>query len=413
MAEPKVRFKRDDGSCYPDWKEEVLGDVLSISQEKNGTRYGIEDILSVSDEHGILNQIRFHGRSFAGEDISGYKVVHTGQIVYTRSPLSLKPYGIIKIVGPEEGVVSPLYIVNDVKIGNDPLFIYYFFDSPIRTNNYLKPLVRMGAKHTMNISNDEWLSGLVYIPQDNEEQQKIADFLSSVDTVIASSEEEVNNLESQKKAVLKEIFTQTVRFKKPNGGDYPDWDFVKMSSLGNCKNGMNYRASDMGTQIAFLGVGDFKDKMRICNISELSCISLNEDLSDDYLLADGDIVFVRSNGNKELVGRCLAVYPERNKVTFSGFCIRFRLESDEVINDFLLQVLKTEPMRKAMQGRGSDIHNLNQEIIGNLDIPVPCPDEQRLIAEFLSDFDEAIAAAKRELELWKELKKGLLQQMFV
>ena len=71
--------------------------------------------------------------------------------------------------------ISPLYIVNDVLPENVPLFIYYLFDDPKRTNDYLQPLVRMGAKHTMNISTDEWLSGQISIPC-FEEQQKIADF---------------------------------------------------------------------------------------------------------------------------------------------------------------------------------------------------------------------------------------------
>ena len=209
------------------------------------------------------------------------------------------------------------------------------------------------------------------------------------------------------------VFSREVCFCSNEGNEFPEWDTIKMSSLGSCKNGMNFHTSDIGFKVACLGVGDFQDKSRIDDMTALSCISLNEEPLEDYYLKDGDLVFVRSNGNKALVGRCLAIYPGKEKVTFSGFCIRFRLESAEVLNDYLLQVLKTDSMRKAMQGRGSDIHNLNQEILGDLDIPLPCIEEQRLIADFLSDFDEAIAAAKKELELWKELKKGLLQQMFV
>ena len=200
-----LRFKADDGSDFPDWEEKKLGDVFKISTETNGDKYSKRDVLSVSDEYGIVNQIKLQGRSFAGNDISKYKVVKTGQLVYTRSPLAVKPFGIIKIVGEEIGIVSPLYIVNDVRENNCSKFWYYNFDTPERTNDYLKPLVRMGAKHTMNISNEEWLSGKVMVPC-FAEQQKIADYFSSLDNVIESEKVTASVLKKFKKGMLQKMF---------------------------------------------------------------------------------------------------------------------------------------------------------------------------------------------------------------
>ena len=94
----EVRFKADDGSDFPEWEEKKLGEVFKISTETNGDRYSKQEVLSVSDEYGVVNQIELQGRSFAGNDISKYKVVKTGQLIYTRSPLATKPFGIIKIV---------------------------------------------------------------------------------------------------------------------------------------------------------------------------------------------------------------------------------------------------------------------------------------------------------------------------
>lgn len=166
------------------WEQRKLSEVLEIVNNKNGDSYGKEDVLSVSDEYGCVNQIRFQGRSFAGEDISNYKIVDTGDIVYTRSPLKSKPYGIIKIVGAETGIVSPLYIVNKAKVGNDSEFIYRVFDSPEKTNTYLSPLVRKGAKNTMNISNDEWLSGEIIVAPSFDEQHKIGEYFKRLDNLI-------------------------------------------------------------------------------------------------------------------------------------------------------------------------------------------------------------------------------------
>mgnify|MGYP004513884627 CR=1 FL=1 len=201
----EVRFKADDGSEFPEWEEKKLGEVFEISTETNGDRYSKQEVLSVSDAYGVVNQIEHQGRSFAGNDISKYKVVKTGQIIYTRSPLANKPFGIIKIVGKEIGIVSPLYIVNDVRENNCSMFWYYNFDMSERTNNYLKPLVRMGAKHTMNISNEEWLSGKVSVPS-LAEQQKIADCLSSLDEVIKKHKATLAAWEELKKGLLQQMF---------------------------------------------------------------------------------------------------------------------------------------------------------------------------------------------------------------
>ena len=177
---PEIRF---NGFTH-DWEQRKLSHVLDIVTKRNGEKYGKEEVLSVSDEYGCINQIKFQGRSFAGEDISNYKIVDTGDIIYTRSPLKSKPYGIIKVVGDEIGIVSPLYIVNKVKEGNNSQFIYRVFDSPEKTNKYLSPLVRKGAKNTMNISNDEWLSGKIDVAPSYEEQYQIGLYFDHLDHLI-------------------------------------------------------------------------------------------------------------------------------------------------------------------------------------------------------------------------------------
>ena len=88
---------------------------------------------------------------------------------------------------------------------------------------------------------------------------------------------------------------------------------------------------------------------------------------------------------------------------------------DAILPDYLAYALTfgTPHQEMAKRAQGKSIVHLHNEDLKSAVIVYPCLEEQRLIADFLSDFDEAIAAAKKELELWKELKKGLLQQMFV
>ena len=107
------------------------------------------------------------------------------------------------------------------------------------------------------------------------------------------------------------------------------------------------------------------------------------------MLQDGDIVFVRSNGNKALVGRCLVIYPRNTPTTYSGFCIRYRLTSREINTVYLLHVLKTDSMRKRMAGRGANIQNLNQQILAALDIPLPPVELQEQFAAFVEQVDKS------------------------
>ena len=198
-------------------------------------------------------------------------------------------------------------------------------------------------------------------------------------------------------------------------GDNPiengKWKVEKLGNLGLCKNGMNFSYEDNGFEINCLGVGDFKDNAVISNCEKLPVISLNEKPSEEYLLKDNDIVFVRSNGKKELVGRSVLVHP-RVLTTFSGFCIRFRLSTDSINHLFLLQFLKMPNTRKNMAGRGANIQNLNQQILSNLDIPVPQIELQNNFSSFIQQIDKSKFAVQKSLEKAETLYKSLMQEYF-
>ncbi len=202
MDVPEIRFPGFSDA----WEQRKLGDVLRVDTRRNGDTFAREDVLSVSDEFGCVNQIRFQGRSFAGEDISNYKIVDAGDIIYTRSPLQAKPYGIIKVVRDETGIVSPLYIVNKATEGNDAEFIYRVFDLPYKTNNYLSPLVRKGAKNTMNISEDEWLSGDIVVSPNYEEQKIIGVFFKHLDNLITLHQRKLELMKKYKKGLMQQLF---------------------------------------------------------------------------------------------------------------------------------------------------------------------------------------------------------------
>lgn len=166
------------------WEQRKLEDYLTVSTEKNtGNIYGRSDVLSVSGDYGIVNQIEFQGRSFAGASVLNYGVVQTGDVVYTKSPLNSNPYGIIKTNKGKPGIVSTLYAVYHPKENTFSDFIQVYFEQHARMNNYMHPLVNKGAKNDMKVSAENALKGPVCFPS-RVEQESISAFFSVLDNLI-------------------------------------------------------------------------------------------------------------------------------------------------------------------------------------------------------------------------------------
>ena len=177
---PEIRFK---GFTDP-WEQRKLEEYLEVSSQKNFEGiYTKEDVLSVSGDFGIVNQIEFQGRSFAGASVANYGVVETGDIVYTKSPLKSNPYGIIKANKGKNGIVSTLYAVYKPKQSVNPEFVQIYFEQDARMNNYMHPLVNKGAKNDMKVSAENALKGQIVFP-DIKEQRTISEFFRNLETLI-------------------------------------------------------------------------------------------------------------------------------------------------------------------------------------------------------------------------------------
>ena len=215
-----------------------------------------------------------------------------------------------------------------------------------------------------------------------DNQLEIVNMLNRVSSSIDFRKQQLTKPDEFVKARFVEMFGDPIQNEKC-------WETKSLFDLGYCKNGMNFHKGDHGVEIHCLGVGDFKDRSTIHEVENLPFVALNESPDPDYLLQDGDIVFVRSNGNKELVGRCLAIYPANAPVTYSGFCIRYRLTSEEASVAYLLRVLKADSVRKKMAGRGANIQNLNQQTLSQLAIPLPPLSLQNQFAAFVAEVDKS------------------------
>ena len=190
------------------WEQRKLEEYLSVSSDKNGDgTYDKTDVLSVSGDYGIVNQIEFQGRSFAGASVLNYGVVRTGDIVYTKSPLNSNPYGIIKSNKGKKGIVSTLYAIYHPKENTHSDFVQTYFEQHARMNNYMHPLVNKGAKNDMKVSAENALKGLVCFPS-YEEQKAISEYFSVIDHLITLHQQKLKLLKQIKKGMVNCLFTK-------------------------------------------------------------------------------------------------------------------------------------------------------------------------------------------------------------
>ena len=198
----------------------------------------------------------------------------------------------------------------------------------------------------------------------------------------------------------------------PLGPIPEDWEVKRLGEIGSFKNGLNFTPNEDGFSYYFLGVSDFQDKTDI-HANELNQIQLANELDIEYHLKDDDLVFVRSNGSKSLVGRCVIIHANHVKATYSGFCIRFRTTGEETSTRYIKHIIDAGYLQRFLQyeGRGTNITNLNQEILGRLTFPLPDLKEQQNILNALSLWDAAIAKQTTLIEQLTLRKRGLMQQL--
>ncbi len=180
------------------------------------------------------------------------------------------------------------------------------------------------------------------------------------------------------------------------------WEYVNLGEIAEFKNGLNFSRDQYGQGVKYISVADFQDNFS-AKTDELS--ELKEDfINPSYYLKGSDILFVRSNGNKELVGRNLFIAETIEQITFSGFCIRARFTDESVLPKFYAYLFKSKFFRNTLSTNagGTNINNLNQKILSNLNIPKPPLPTQRRIAAILSAYDDLIENNLKRIKLLEE-----------
>lgn len=405
MGEPKLRFKADDGADFSGWEEKTLGELcapLTYGMNSAATKFDGENryirITDIDDEtHALLpNDVV----SPSGELDDKY-LVKKGDILLARTGAST---GKSFLYHPKDGKLfyAGFLIKAHVLPSSDDYFIY----SQTLTDRYWKWVKTASMRSGQpGINANEYASYSFAVPS-LPEQRKIADFLSAVDAVIAAQQAEVDAWEQRKKGVMQKLFSQEVRFKADDGSDFPEWEEKK---LGDVCTQLNMTIDPQAN-----GDDEFVEySMPAYDNQRTAKVVLGRDMSSARKIMPTPCVLINKlNVRKKRVW--VIEQPESNAVCSTEFVPLTSKTSDL---RFLGYLTMTDGFTNYLLNCSSGSSNSQKRVapndLLNYVVKFPSPPEQSKIADCLSSIDDVIAKAKAELAKWQELKKGLLQQMFV
>lgn len=403
MSEPKLRFKEDDGSDFPEWKEKRLSEVVDFldnmrkpieaSERKPGpyAYYGASGIVDYVDDYIFDEELILLSEDGANIVDRNYRVCFLARGKYW---------------------VNNHAHVMKAKKGN----INAFICEQLESFDYRK--YNTGSAQPK--LNREVCNGLKLQIPSLPEQRKITTFLSTIDEIIATTEAEVSAWEERKKGVMQKLFSQEVRFKTDDGSDFPKWEECSFVDAFENLNNNTYSRDCLNYEFGLaknIHYGDILVKFHsYVDVRDDEVPFINKDL--DYKkytsLKDGDIV-IADTAEDETVGKAVEIENSDNLIVIAGLhtiACRPKIKfAKRYLGYYMNSDVYHNQLRPYMQG--IKVTSISKSNIGLTKIVVPSVFEQSKIADCLSSFDDVINQTKAELAAWQEFKKGLLQQMFV
>lgn len=414
MGMSKLRFKADDGSTFPAWEEKRLSDIVDRVTRKN--KANETDIpLTISSIDGLVDQRDYFKKTVASKDMSGYYLLKNGEFAYNKSYSVGFDCGSIKRLDKYPcGALSTLYICfglkPDANIDSD--YMAYSFDSQ-KWNPEVKAICAEGARNhgLLNVPTTDFFNIKVSLPS-LPEQRKIADLLSAVDAVIAAQQAEVDAWKQRKKGVMQKLFSQEVRFKADDGSEFPEWEEKTLGDLGRLRNGYAFKSDSYVPHGKYrvITIANVQGERYVTELERANTVNqIPDNIASWQILKESDILISLTGniGRVSLNTGCNNLLNQR-----VGLFEVFSPISDR---QWVFQRLSANDFRNAMEGAGQGAaqKNISRGDVESFPLSVPSLPEQRKIADCLASMDEVIQKAKDELAKWQELKKGLLQQMFV
>lgn len=419
---PALRFPDflNDG----EWEVKRLGEIAEKVTSKNKSNEQLP-VLTNSATEGVVNQQDYFDREIVTKDnLTNYHIIELNDFVYNPRISVAAPVGPISRNKIGTGIMSPLYTIFKFKEGNIDFFEQYF-----RTNcwhQYLKDKANFGARFDrMNISNEDFFNLPIPFPP-LPEQRRIAQALTALDELIAATNEKLEQMKAYKKGLMQQLFVDSMgggkslkinylqipKLRFPEFYEEKEWEEKKLGEIvmritdRNKENNQNVLT--ISAQYGLVSQYDYFNK----NVA-------SADVSNYYIINKGDFAYNKSRSQGHPYGaiKSLRLY---DKGIVSPLYICFRTKSDDFDCDFLEYYFDTdlidgEISQIAQEGaRNHGLLNISTtDFFDNVTIFVPTLPEQRKIASCLSAMDETINAYTEKVGLLGQLKKGLMQQLFV
>lgn len=389
---PKVRFQ----GFTDDWEERKLGELFKPSRNKNNNDlYNQKDILAASLGTELIPKRTFFGLKSTKESVKNYRVVKHGDLIYTKSPIKGFPNGIVRTNKGNVGIVPSLYCVYQAQKEINTSIIQLYFEDKSRLDFYLFPLVNVGARNNVNITDLEFLEGIIKVPKSIEEQNKIVDFIEHFNKAIALHQRKLDILKEQKKGFLQKMFPKNGQLvpEVRLAGFTDDWEQRKLGDIFKYEQPTKYIVKstdyDESFDVPVLTAGQ-SFVLGYTNETEGIKRVTNENpviIFDDFTTSSHYVDFpfkVKSSAMK------LLDLKSKNE-------------------DFYFSYLTLKNINFVPQSH--ERHWISK--FSEFKIMMPSLNEQQKIGSFFQQLDNLIILHQRKLDLLKEQKKGFLQKMFV
>ena len=371
-----------------------MGEVVERITRKNEN---LESTLplTISAQYGLINQNEFFDKRIASKDVSGYFLVRNGEFAYNKSTSSDAPWGAIKRLDRyESGVLSTLYIVfkisDERKTSSDYIVTYYNTDL---WHKGIQAIAAEGARNhgLLNVAPADFFETSLTMPKDYAEQQKIGSFFQQLDNLITLHQRKYDKLQVLKKAMLEKMFPK-------NGGSVPEIRFKGFTDA--------WEQRKLGALCVEFKSGDF-----------ISASDIAENEAYPVYGGNGLRGFTNHynhDGEYALIGRqgalCGNVNYAVGKSYFTEHAVAVRANKTNQTR-FLYYLFST--MNLGQYSGQSAQPGLAVGNLVELENVVPSKPEQEKIASFLSSLDNLITLHQRELEKLQNIKKSMLEKMFV
>ena len=339
-----------------------------------------------------------------GLDNSSAKIVERGTVLYALYGATSGEVGIAAI----KGAINQAILALSPHTGNDPLFLASWLrrEKARIVDTYLQ-----GGQGNLSGSIVKELS--FALPQ-QKEQQVIGSFFSHLDSLITLHQRKYDKLVVFKKSMLEKMFPKDgesvpeIRF----AGFTDPWEQRKLGDVASSFDyGLNAAATEYDGQNKYLRITDIDDETHEFSKSDLTTPLADLAMSADYLLKESDLLFARTGAS---VGKTYLYRQFDGMVYFAGFLIRARI-GEGADPEFAYQATLTDAYKKyvAITSQRSGQPGVNAQEYADYQLMLPSKTEQQQIGMTLRSLDDLITLHQRKLELLQNIKKSLLDKMFV